>query len=197
MTMGIPENHALCRLFRGAVEKAFNGFRRLYEPRVSSHLANGLLAEFVHMDAVYKLQSSAGQRLEDLSDMLAVSSQPEGPERRLEVDRYIGDFTLFMVGFFPASVQHQRMFAPDPMISRVGQVLVQFSRPLDYYAAEGRNAYGRAAETARLFDPGARDTFNRLSEGFDGYRELMTCVKEILADSPQVKSIEDALSEDD
>ena len=196
MTLGVPENHALRRVFRGAVEKAFDGFRNLYEPRVSAHLADELLAEFVHMDAVHKLKSASGQRLEDLPEMLAVSAQPEGPERRLEVDRYIGDFTLFMIGFFPASVQHQRMFAPEPMISRVGQVLVQFSRPLDYYAAEGRNAYGRAAETARLFDPGARDTFNRLAAEFDGYRDLMTCVKEILADSPQVKNIEEALDDD-
>ena len=195
MTMGIPENHALCRLFRGAVEKAFNGFRRLYEPRVSSHLANGLLAEFVHMDAVYKLQSSAGQRLEDLSDMLAVSSQPEGPERRLEVDRYIGDFTLFMVGFFPASVQHQRMFAPDPMISRVGQVLVQFSRPLDYYAAEGRNAYGRAAETARLFDPESRSTFKQLAHRFEDYLGVLETVRRFLWDLPEVQEMEDFLKE--
>ncbi len=82
------------------------------------------------------------------------------------------------------------MEAADPMISRVGKLLVQFSRPVDYYIAEGRNAYGRAADTARLFDPQSRDTFRRLADGFDGYRDVMGRVKRILSDTPQVQDLD-------
>ncbi len=195
MSQGIPADHALRRLFRGAVDRAFTCHRELYAPDVASHLSDSLLADFVHMDAVYRLCSADGQRLEDLPEMLQVSVQPEGPERRLEVDRYIGDFTLFMLGFFPRALHLHHLFAPKPMISRVGKLLVQFEQTTDFYSAEGRNAYGRAAETARLFDPQARQTFSQLADRYDGYRELMTTVKEILADTPQVKEIENALDD--
>ena len=98
-----------------------------------------------------------------------------------------------MLGFFPAALSGRALNSPEPLIARVGGLLVKFTRPLDYYAAEGRNAYGRAAETARLFDPDARETFTRLAEGFEGYQGLMEEVKRILSDSPQVRAIESAL----
>ncbi len=193
MAKPIPETHKLRRLFRAAIEKAFKEYVNLYSPDVAEHLSEGVLVEFVHMDKVYRLRDAAGQRLERIPEMLQTAAQPEGPERRLEVDRYIGDFALFMVGFFPSSLRSFGMAAADPMISRVGKLLVQFSRPVDYYIAEGRNAYHRAAETARLFDPGARDTFRRLSDGFDGYRDVMGQVKRILSDTPQVQRLESSL----
>ncbi len=159
--------------------------------------AEGVLVEFLHMDALYRLKDMAGQRLESLPEMLQTSVEPEGPERRLEVDRYIGDFALFMVGFFPASLRRRGVEAADPMISRVGRVLVQFTRPVDYYSAEGRNAYGRAAETARLFDPEARSIFRQLANRFDGYRDVIGSVKRILSDTPQVRNLEAALEDDE
>jgi len=197
MSREVPQDHVLCRLFRAAIDAAFKSHRNLYAPGVAAHLSDGVLSEFVHMDRVYRLKNADGRRLQDLPEMLELSARPEGPERRLEVDRYIGDFALFMVGFFPTSVQLQRAFAPDPMISRVGKILVQFTRPVDYYVAEGRNAYQRASETARLFDPDARETFSLLSEEFDGYRDVIGSVKEILADSPQVEQIEQALDDEE
>ena len=193
MAKQIPESHKLRRLFRAALEKAFKEYVNLYSPGVAEHLSEGVLVEFVHMDKVYRLRDAAGQRLERIPEMLQTAAQPEGPERRLEVDRYIGDFALFMVGFFPSSLRITGTAAADPMISRVGKLLVQFSRPVDYYIAEGRNAYHRAAETARLFDLEARDTFRRLSDGFDGYRDVMGQVKRILSDTPQVQRLEASL----
>lgn len=193
MAKHIPDSHKLRRLFRAALEQAFTEYVNLYSPSVAEHLSEGVLVEFVHMDKVYRLKDAAGQRLERIPDMLQTSAQPEGPERRMEVDRYIGDFALFMVGFFPSSLRSFGMEAADPMISRVGKLLVQFSRPVDYYIAEGRNAYGRAADTARLFDPQSRDTFRRLSDGFDGYRDVMGRVKRILSDTPQVQDLDASL----
>lgn len=193
MAKPIPEGHALRRLFRAALEKAFQEYVDLYSPAVADHLSEGILVEFVHMDNVYRLKNAAGRPIDRIPEMLQTSAQPEGLERRLEVDRYIGDYTLFMVGFFPSSLRLTELRGADPMISRVGKLLVQFSRPVDYYMAEGRNAYGRAAQTARLFDPEARDTFQRLSDAFDGYRDLMGEVKKIISDTPQVRGLDEAL----
>jgi hypothetical protein len=189
----IPENHPLRQVFRRALDLAFSEQRDLYSPDVASHLSDDVLCDFIHVDRIYRLKDAEGRRLEDLHEMLNVSGEKEGPERRLEVDRYIGDFTLFMVGFFPGSVSRNRWFAPQPMVSKVGNILVSFQDPVSYYTAEGRNAYGRAAETARLFDPTARGTYKQLAAHFEGYLDLLLQVRRHLADLPQLRQAEGIL----
>ncbi len=176
----IPETHPLCSLFRDALDKAFKEFAPLYSPGVSVHLCEDVLCDFVNAERLYRLQSCEGARLEELPRMIEVSSAKEGPERRLEVDSYIGDFTLFMGGFFPLSLRQQKWSQPDPMVTKVGKIFVKFGAPLEYYAAEGRNAYGRAAETARLFAPSDRETYSLLAEHFEGYLDLMRRVKGLI-----------------
>ena len=193
MSGTIPENHPLRRLFLTALDKAFAEFKELYSPGVAAHLGEEVLCDFVHVDRLYRLKNTEGRRLEDLPQMLQVSASREGPERRLEVDSYIGDFTLFLGGFFPSSVHRNRWFTPNPMVSKVGQIFVSFQHPLDYYAAEGRNAYGRAAETARLFAPEERETFSSLSEKFDRFMDLLRRVKEFISDEPHLRQIEGIL----
>jgi hypothetical protein len=193
MSEPIPENHPLRKLFQAALDKAFENRPELYSPGVAEHLGDDVLCDFVRMDRLYRLLDTKGQRLEDLSAMLHVAHDREGPERRIEVDSYIGAFTLFMGGFFPSSVHRQRWFTPEPMVSKVGQIFVSFREPLDYYAAEGRNAYGRAAETARLFAPDARETYSLLSQKFEGYWGVLRTVKSLIADDPHLRAMEKSL----
>jgi hypothetical protein len=189
MSDGIPENHPLRQLFSRALDKAFREHHDLYSPGVASHLGDDVLCDFIHVDRIFRLKDSSGQRLEDLTRMLHVTTEREGPERRIEVDSYIGAFTLFMSGFFPGSLASRRWLAPNPMVSRVGPIFVSFERPLDYYEAEGRNAYGRAAETARLFAPDVRETYTRLAEKFPEYLELLRLVRNLISDDPEVKRV--------
>ena len=190
----IAENHPLRRLFRSALEAAFREQAELYSPGVASHLNDDVLCDFVHVDRLFRLKGAEGKRLDELPRMLEVSAVREGPERRLEVDSYIGDFTLFMGGFFPTSVNRNRWFTPNPMVSKVGQIFVSFQRPLEYYAAEGRNAYGRAAETARVYAPAeVRETFALLAERFESYQELLRRVKGLISDDPHLRRVEGVL----
>ena len=78
-------------------------------------------------------------------------------------------------------------------MSKVGGLFVKFDRPLDYYAAEGRNAYRRAAETARLFAPGVRETYTLLAGRYESYLELIRKVKSLIEDDPQIRGIETIL----
>ncbi len=190
MTERISENHPLRDLFRSALDKAFGECEDIYAPGVAAHLRDEVLCDFIHVDRLYRLKSVEGRRLDDLPKMLEVSSVKEGVERRLEVDSYIGDFTLFMGGFFPASLGRSRWFTPDPMVSRVGQIFVKFETPIEYYAAEGRNAYCRAAETARLFAPSERETFSLLAEKFERYMGLLRRVKDLISDDPGLHQAE-------
>lgn len=180
-------------LFRAALDKAFREHDELYSPAVAEHLSDEVLCDFVHVDRIYRLRNAEGRPVEDLPRMLEVAMGKEGPERRLEVDGYIGDFTLFTVGFFPASLTRGRWTSPAAMVSKVGGLFVKFDRPLDYYAAEGRNAYSRAAETARLFAPDVRETYTLLARRYESYLELLRKVKELIADDPQIRQIETSL----
>jgi hypothetical protein len=190
MTDPLSPSHALRDLFRDSLEKAFLECQDLYSPGVACHLSDDVLCDFIHVDRIYRLKTTEGVRLEDLPHMLEVSVAPEGPERRMEVDCYIGDFTLFMGGFFPSSVGRHHWFTPQPMVSRVGHILVKFEQPLEYYAAEGRNAYGRAAETARLFAPDERETYSLLAQRFDEYQGLLRRVKDLISDDPDLRQVE-------
>jgi hypothetical protein len=191
MSHRVPEDHPLRRFFHAALDRAFLEHRELYSPEVASHLGDEVLCDFVHVDRLYRLRDASGSRVESLHEMVPLTFEKEGPERRMEVDRYIGDFTLFMGAFFPAGLRRRPFQGAEPLVAKVRGIFITFDEPLEYYKAEGRNAYARAAETARLFDPASRATFSRLSEGFDDYVGLLGEVKEILAELPEVKRLED------
>lgn len=196
MSQKVAAGHSLRKLFRATVDRAFREHRDLYTPDVASHLGDGVLTEFVHVDRLYRLRNAAGRKVEDLAEMVETAHENEGLERRLEVDRYIGDFVLFMGAFFPGSLGRRGWRDPRPMVSRVGGVLVSFTRPMDYYLAEGSNAYSRAAATSRLFDPVSHHTFHRLGAHFERYLGLLSRVKSLLGDAPKVREIEAMLEEE-
>ncbi|HLU48109.1 MAG TPA: hypothetical protein VK116_08485 [Planctomycetota bacterium] len=190
MKEAIPSDHPLRELFQRAVDRAFREFGDLYAPDVAEHIGEHVLADFVHIDRLYRLRDSEGRQLEELADMVDVAQEKEGLERRLEVDRYIGDFILFMGGFFPSFLGKRPWVTATPMVSRVGKIVVSFRQPRDWYLAEARNAYSRAADTARLFDPTSHSTFRRLGEHVEGYVGVVSRVKDLLSDDPEVRDIE-------
>jgi hypothetical protein len=192
MQDSVPNDHPLRVLFCKALKRAFLRFEKLYSPDVEEHLQDHVLTEFIHVDQIYRLKDGKGRRLEDLPEMVSISGRNEGPERRIEVDRYIGDFVVFMGGFFPNMVTQRGWFVPRDMVSRIGKIHVQFRKPLDYYVAEGRNAYCRAAKTAELFDPISHRTYRQLGTHIEGYVDVVKTVRELIADDPQVRAIEEA-----
>ncbi len=101
-------DHPLRRLFAGLTEHTFFDTLGIGDPRLVDYLSI-LLSRFVHMDAVYRLSSSAGKRLEEVADMMleAEALPPEGRTRR-EVYRHIGDFTLFWTGVYPEMLDRLR-----------------------------------------------------------------------------------------
>jgi hypothetical protein len=103
-----PPLHPLRRHFAGLTEQTFIHVLGVGDPAVVDYLS-ALLARFIHMDAIYRLNSAQGKRLEEVADMLldAESLPPEGRTRR-EVYRHIGDFTLFWTGVFPEALRRLR-----------------------------------------------------------------------------------------
>src|SRR5262249_7800268 len=95
-----PE-HPLRRLFAALTAHTFQSSLGVADPQLVDYLSE-LLARFVHMDGVFKLKNTQGQRLDQIADMMieAEAMPPEGRTRR-EVYRHIGDFTLFWTGVYP------------------------------------------------------------------------------------------------
>jgi hypothetical protein len=94
-------DHPLRRYFTGVTEQTFMTDLGVADPALIDYLSE-LLSRFVHVDAIYKLRSGAGRRLEEVADMLmeAEAVPREGRTSR-EMHRHIGDFTLFWTGVYP------------------------------------------------------------------------------------------------
>jgi hypothetical protein len=94
-------DHPLRRYFTGVTEQTFMTDLGVADPALIDYLSE-LLSRFVHVDAIYKLRSGAGRRLEEVAEMLmeAEAVPREGRTSR-EMHRHIGDFTLFWTGVYP------------------------------------------------------------------------------------------------
>jgi hypothetical protein len=100
--------HPLRRLFAGLTEHTFNAVLGVADPPLTDYLS-GLLSRFVHLDAIYRLKNAEGKRLEEVAEMMieAEAMPPEGRTTR-EVQRHIGDFTLFWTGVYPEALRRLR-----------------------------------------------------------------------------------------
>src|SRR5262249_48600874 len=78
------------------------------DPRLIDYLSS-LLARFIHIDALFRISSIQGKRLEEVADMIfEAESLPAGGRTRREVYRHIRDFTLFWTGVYPEALDRLR-----------------------------------------------------------------------------------------
>lgn len=150
----ITPGHPLRTLFAGLVEQVFMSDLGVCEPKLTAYLT-GLLADFVHMDAIYRLRDVDRQVIRDLSRMEAeadLGDLPEGTARRRVVNQYIGDFTLFWTGVYPEQLRARRTSAVDELVP---------------YLQVGKRSYGIASELTGPGDEPAADVLQQLSEHFE------------------------------
>ena len=108
----VPESHPLRELFLQLVERDFAEGVGMRDGEVNDYVAS-LLTEFCESDQLYKIYNASGRRLDDVGEML-LESDPvfgEAPsfDRERQVRKHIGDFTLFLTGMFPESINHYRL----------------------------------------------------------------------------------------
>jgi hypothetical protein len=102
-----PE-HPLRRMFAGLAEHTFLDTLGIGDPRLIDYLSL-LLSRFIHIDALFRLSSVQGRRLEEVADMMfEADALPADGRTRREVYRHIGDFTLFWTGVYPESLNRLR-----------------------------------------------------------------------------------------
>ncbi len=108
----IPESHPLQEMFTDLVHHHFDRDIGLRDPEVQDYIAN-VLSEFCEVEQLFKLRNDAGRALDDVGEMLLEADPVYGPapsfDRERQVRKHIGDYTLFLSGMFPESINHFRL----------------------------------------------------------------------------------------
>lgn len=122
----------LKRTFQGIAEQTFQVDLGIVDPALIDYLSD-LLVRFVRVDAIFKVRSLNGDRLEDVVAMLLEAEQRSGNPQR-EIYRHIGDFTLFWTGVYPEHLRKlKHPSRPDFLID---------------YQQQGKRSYSIASSLA-------------------------------------------------
>ncbi len=154
MTPLLEPRHPLRKLFGGLVEQVFNVDIGICDPPLTDYLGE-LLADFVHVDRIYRLRTVNDEVIREISRMEADADL--GPDidkthRRRLLNKYIGDFTLFWTGVYPENLRPSRKGGVD----RLGAYLLQ-----------GKRSYGIAGELTGAYDQPPAAVLQHLSEQFE------------------------------
>ena len=97
----VPLRHPVRQMFRTLTERGLEQ-SHVSDAEIHQYLSN-LLVEFICVENLYKVQDESGRRLEYLFDMLAKAADSPDLDKR-EIYQHVGDFTLFVLGLFPESL---------------------------------------------------------------------------------------------
>lgn len=163
---------SLRRLFDDLVWRHFFADVGLEEPRVANYVSD-LLADFAHIDSLYRIQNALGRRLEDVGEML-IESNPmlvaRSFDRERAVRKHVGDYTLFMSGLFPESVAKSAE-AKQPRLDAL----------VDFVQA-GKESYAIVSSFDQFEYRDEAPLFRRLSENFELCVLGLNLVKQDLED---------------
>ena len=108
----IPESHPLQELFADLIHEHFDHDIGLRDAEIQDYIVN-VLGEFCEAEQLFKVRDAGGRRLTDVGEMLLETDPIYGPapsfDRERQVRKHIGDYTLFLSGMFPESINHYRL----------------------------------------------------------------------------------------
>ncbi len=108
----IPESHPLQELFTELIHHHFDRELGLRDSAVQDYIVN-VLTEFCECDQLFKIRNANNRPLEDVGEMLLEADPVYGPapcfDRERQVRKHIGDYTLFLSGMFPESINRFRL----------------------------------------------------------------------------------------
>lgn len=160
MAQVLAGSQHLRNLFAALTEQTFQVEYGVADPPLIDYLSE-LLTRFVRLDAIYRFRNLAGQRLEEVAEMLGEAHAREGRPQR-ELYRHIGDFTLFWTGVYPEALRELRRWdRADALLD---------------YQEQGKRSYLIASRIVDEEHPDETRVLRRLSEEFevcsDGLRQV-------------------------
>jgi hypothetical protein len=144
----MPDDHVVRATFLALAERGLE--QTDIRDEASIRYISDLMTQFMRTEDLYCIRNERGRRLEHVADLLAAAEKSPAASTRKDHYRYLGDFTLFMLGLFP-----ERLDSPR--------------RPIGagYYTAQGRRSYNIVADLA--WTDAEPDLLRRLSERFEQY----------------------------
>lgn len=158
MEIGVPEHHPLRRLFSSLTEKSFSENLGWPDFHVTEYVSN-LLVEFTHVDRLYRIRDQRGESVDTVVDLLYESEvlhRASSLDRERDVNRHIGDFTLFMAGLFPEYLQRLKTAG-----------LIHHKDFLVDYVKTGKRSYGLVAQFRDWEHKDLTPLFRKLSDNFE------------------------------
>jgi len=158
MPQPIPTSHPLRRLFLGLTERTFSDRLQWPAADVIGYVSD-VLADFAHMENLYRIRNARGHRVEEVAEMLLEGDllhRAGSLEREQAVQKHIGDYTLFMTGLFPEYLRRLK----------ARRVLAPADAFLDYMHV-GKRAYSVVAAHAQARQAEAAPLFRKLAENFE------------------------------
>ena len=108
----IPESHSLQALFTELIHHHFDHDLALRDAELQDYIVN-VLTEFCEVEQLLKVRNANERPLDDVGEMLLEADPIYGPapsfDRERQVRKHIGDYTLFLSGMFPESINHFRL----------------------------------------------------------------------------------------
>jgi hypothetical protein len=156
-----PAGHPVRATLHALAERGL-GQRDICDEASALYVSN-MMAELLRTDDLFRIRDDRGRRLEHLADLVAVAESTADAAERKRRHRYLGDFTLFMLGLFPESLDRPRR--------AIG---------CDYFQQQGRRSYNIVADLA-LTDA-EPDLLRRLSGRSEEYVRGLNRVKLYIED---------------
>lgn len=122
----IPANHPLKSLFRTLTDRAFEQ-SSLRDRDLLVYLTD-LLVSFADTEELYRVRDEEGRAVSYLIDLMEIARETTAGERK-DYYRYVGDYSLFVLGMYPESLNRPRREIPP-----------------SYYVDTGRQGYLAASE---------------------------------------------------
>jgi len=108
----IPESHSLYALFDELIHYHFDRDIGLRDSEVQDYVVN-MLTEFCEVEQMLKIRNANNRALNDVGEMLLEADPIYGRapsfDRERQVRKHIGDYTLFLAGMFPESINRYRL----------------------------------------------------------------------------------------
>jgi hypothetical protein len=139
--------------FAGIAQYAFETRLGIADPPLVDYITD-LLTRFIRSDAIYAVRDPAGNRLDQVGEMLVEAEARVGDARR-KVHRHIGDFTLFWSGVYPEALRASHNSTPtdrDPIVD---------------FCSHGKRAYYIASTIPADESDARNEVLERLSEEFE------------------------------
>ena len=121
MSGRISRTHPLRWLFNGLTQRCFIEKIGMADFEIVEYVAN-LLINFLHIDDVYWIRNARGKRIHEVGEMLLEANRAHylpGMHWEREIRRHIGDYTLFMAGLFPESLDQKTVLDLDYFVDYV------------------------------------------------------------------------------